>query len=844
MKKVNPPSKTASKVIIGFFFAAIFLIGVSGLAYYTLNRLVDSVAELAQPNQKLNLLNQLQAEIFRVSQIEQVGPQGDFRVQDSTINSLDKKLAQLDEWASDTVEKSNIQSIRENLATLVAGYTNLFEVKKNLANRNFTQEALKKVELGIRRRAVDVETQPLRTLEPRNIILDELEQQNANLQELPPTQELQRGRNISDELAKEEDKLVNYLRNLQKQNSRPNSAQPVTIDSILFNIRGVISRIYREESFQRQKLATLEADISQKQSEIIGTIQALLGTLESTVIEDSNSHNNAAFGLANDVTFFLLLVVALSVLGSALMVFSILKEIKLNKTYQENLLVSQQRSEQLAKSKQEFLANMSHEIRNPLHVIQGYQSVLEKSEMNTTQQSYLRMIGFASQTLMEIVNDVLDFSKLEAGKLKLEYTAFDPVALFSSLQNFYDLQADEKKLAFNWSLNLPEDKWLEGDQLRLKQILNNLLSNAFKFTKEGSINVSIDWSDNLLTVHISDTGIGMSEKVLEKVFLEFDQADNSISRKFGGTGLGLAIVHRLVMLMNGKIDTKSEERVGTEIRISLPILTVEPKTSEVNSEEFNFIDLNGKNVLLVDDDKVGLRYLETIFAYFGANVIAFVGGVSFRDEFEEIEIDLAIIDIQMPEFSGFDVVKSLRSFASYQTLPILAMTANVFVEEKEKMMKEGFNELLFKPFQEKALVACLSRVFPDRATKGQPLTAVNQAENYDLFDLKDMRRFCMGDEDLLMDILKDLIKDTQKDMAKLKKARLNNRWNEVLEICHQLGSRLGQIKSPSGELARKVENSLKLGVQRGLDDVLNLLDAEVKNLLAVLSELVFAPESH
>lgn len=844
MKKVNPPSKTARKVVIGFFFAAIFLIGVAGLTYYTLNRLVDTVAELAQPNQKLNLLSELQSEIFQITQIEQVDQGGDFRVKDSTMNSLNAKLIQLNEWASDTLEESNIRSIRENLIALVAGYKDLYEVKKNLANRNFTQEALRKVELGIRRRAADAETEPLITLRPRDIILDELEQQNATRQELPKNQELQVGRVSPEEISREEDKLVNYLRNLQKQNTRTNSTQPFTIDSILYNIKGVISRIYREESYQRQKLATLEADLSQKQSEIVGTIQELLVTLQRRTIEESNDQNNAAYGLANDVTYFLVLVVVLAVLASALLVYSILKEIRLNRKYQENLLISQQKAEQLAKSKQEFLANMSHEIRNPLHVIQGYQSVLEKSELDSAQQSYLRMIGFASQTLMEIVDDVLDFSKLEAGKLKLEYTAFDPVRLFSALQKFYELQATEKKLGFYWSLKLPEDKWLEGDQLRLKQILNNLLSNAFKFTQEGSIHVAVEWSENQLVVEIRDTGIGMSKEVLEKVFLEFDQADNSISRKFGGTGLGLAIVHRLVMLMNGEIDTQSEEGVGTNIKISLPMETTPAQEPEVDQEELNYIDLEGKNVLLVDDDKVGLRYLETIFSYFGANVIAYPGGATFRDEFEEIDIDLAIIDIQMPEFSGFDVVKSLRSIASYKTLPILAMTANVFVEEKEKMMREGFNELLFKPFQERALVACLSRVFPDRATKGQPINPEPNADKHDHFDLKDMRRFCMGDEDLLMDILKDLIKDTQNDMTKLKKARLNDRWDQVLEICHQLGSRLGQIKSPSGELARKVENSLKLGTHNGMEDVLNLLDIEVKNLLAALSDLVYAPESY
>ncbi|EAZ80768.1 ATP-binding protein [Algoriphagus machipongonensis] len=845
MKKNSPSSKTASKVVIGFIFATIFLIGVAGLTYYTLNRLVKTVAELAEPNQKLNLLNELQAEIFEVSQIESVGPKGDFRVQDSTINSLNKKLDQLDEWATDDLEKANIEIIRNNLSTLITGYVDLFEVKNNLANRNFTREALRKVELGIRRRASEVETAPLRTIKPSDIILNQLEEQNAKLQELPTGQELQRGRLPAD-VAREEDKLVNYLKNLQKQNTQGNKdSQAGTLDSILYNIRGVISRIYREESYQRQKLATLESELSQKQSEIIGTIQQLLRTLQRRVLEDSDSQNVAAYGLANDVIFFLVLVVAFAVLGSAILVYSILKEIRLNRSYQENLLLSQQKAEQLAKSKQEFLANMSHEIRNPLHVIQGYQSVLEKSHLDTAQQSYLRMIGFASQTLMEIVDDVLDFSKLEAGKLKLEFTPFDPVNLFGSLQNFFELQADEKNLGFHWSVDLPEDKWLLGDQLRLKQILNNLLSNAFKFTEEGSINVGVKWVEGILTVEIKDTGIGMSEEVLEKVFLEFDQADNSISRKFGGTGLGLAIVHRLVHLMHGEINTSSKVGVGTCISISLPMETTKVQISDSINEEFNFIDLTGKKVLLVDDDKVGLKYLETILTYFGAEVISFPGGIEYRDNFEETEIDLAITDIQMPEFSGFEVVKSLRGFDAYEDLPILAMTANVFVEEKEKMMQEGFDELLFKPFQEKALVLCLGNVFPDRAkTKSLSYPSEAPVESNELFDLKDMKRFCMGDEALLLDILKDLIKDTDHDMKKLHNAREEDRWDEVLEICHQLGSRLGQIKSPSGELARKVENSLKLGTRNGLDEVLNLLELEVERLLGALSESLLSTESH
>ncbi|HAZ25630.1 MAG TPA: hybrid sensor histidine kinase/response regulator, partial [Algoriphagus sp.] len=186
------------------------------------------------------------------------------------------------------------------------------------------------------------------------------------------------------------------------------------------------------------------------------------------------------------------------------MVYSILKEIKINRQYQENLEASRQKSEQLARSKQEFLANMSHEIRNPLHVIQGYRSVLEKSQLDERQKSQLKMIGFASETLMEIVDEVLDFSKLEAGKLKLEKEAFDPESLFSSLQDFFDLKAQEKNLDFRWSIQLPSNQWLLGDQLRLKQIANNLLSNAFKFTSNGWIEVRVQWGEDTLTVEVED----------------------------------------------------------------------------------------------------------------------------------------------------------------------------------------------------------------------------------------------------------------------------------------------------------------------------------------------------
>src|SRR5690606_12353574 len=175
-----------------------------------------------------------------------------------------------------------------------------------------------------------------------------------------------------------------------------------------------------------------------KQNVIGITVQNLIGDLQSKAILASTAQSNQASGLVFEVTFFLIIVVVIAVLGTTFLVFSVLKEIRLNRSYQEDLEVSRRKSDQLARSKQESLANMSHEIRNPLHVIQGYRTILEKSALESDQLSSLKMIGFASDTLIEIVDDILDFSKLEAGKLKIDKQPFDPLRLFGAIQNLYE----------------------------------------------------------------------------------------------------------------------------------------------------------------------------------------------------------------------------------------------------------------------------------------------------------------------------------------------------------------------------------------------------------------------
>lgn len=199
---------------------------------------------------------------------------------------------------------------------------------------------------------------------------------------------------------------------------------------------------------------------------------------------------------------------------------------------------------------------------------------------------------------------------------------------------------------------------------------------------------------------------------------------------------------------------------------------------------------------------------------------------------------MAFIDIQMPEFNGFEVIGKIRGIEDLSNLPVVAMTANVFIEEKEKMFEAGFTDLILKPFVENQLLALIGKFFPERVQLVQTEKEKMAQSGEQYYDLSDLEKFCMGDRDLLEDILRDLVVQTGQDLERLIQARLNNRWDEILEICHQLSSRLGQIKSPAGKKAAHIENILKLNVTKGLQKNLVELDEEVRKTLKGLSERI------
>jgi signal transduction histidine kinase/CheY-like chemotaxis protein/HPt (histidine-containing phosphotransfer) domain-containing protein len=832
--------KTRAKVISGFILAIFLTVSVCAVTYFSVKKLLEKVESLSEPNDKLTRLNKLLADIYQLDKAKGIIP--DENDSSEFIDYRFKIQGHIDtlkSMAKDTIEINQINAINYDVSELIGVYNGLEEVKNNLLNRNFSKEALKNIETKIKRKE---ELNRLQSLGRIRLQYD--------LKTSPPSDNT-----IKKDTQTKNSPPINVLTEKERQNMRDlfgllkvnlersdttrlddNSAS----DSMLYAVRNFVLDINNEEQQLRSKLATLETDLNKKNKALIENIQKIIQNLQNEALNESEKQNLSAYDLTFRVSILLGALIIIGVIGSSGFIYSIISEINKAQNYSDRLEEAKKRSDNLAKAKQDFLANMSHEIRNPLHAIQGFNDALLKTDLNDHQEEYVKMVGFASDTLSAIVNDILDFSKLEAGKVNIENEPFNPHKLFMSMQQFYEFKAADKNLNLEWHVDLPEDKWFLGDELRINQILNNLLSNAFKFTDRGSIKVNIQYEGKDLIFWVEDSGFGMTPEVKKNIFTKFNQGDGSITRKYGGTGLGLAIVKKLVDLQRGTIFLESAEGVGTKIKITIPTKVTEPNVERTPSVDYKY-SIQGLDILVIDDDPIGLKFLKLILSSKGANVTSYNGGLDFRDNFKGGHYDLALLDIQMPEVSGYQVLQMLRKKAEYKNLPTLAITANVFAKDKEKLEDEGFDGLILKPFKEKDLMVQIAKILKlipmdETQVDVSASTEGTSHNNFKLpYDLSDLKKFCMDDEDMLEEVVMDFYSETVQNLIDMNKALDRKDYETIRSIAHQLSSRLGQLKISSSRVARQLEEDLKVNQRENVPQLVWQITKEVDEALTVLA---------
>jgi PAS domain S-box-containing protein len=508
------------------------------------------------------------------------------------------------------------------------------------------------------------------------------------------------------------------------------------------------------------------------------------------------------------------------------------------KRLQQDAEDARQRATLASQAKSQFLANMSHEIRTPMNAVIGLTYLLQKTRLSDEQAGFANRIGLAGKSLLALINDILDLSKIEASEMRLESVPFSLRDVVSEVSAIVGAQAETKGIVFE--IDIPSDlpDGYIGDPTRVRQVLLNLLGNSVKFTERGRVCLAVtcetpagaapEGAASMLALRVTDTGIGIASHQLEHLFQPFVQADTSTTRQFGGTGLGLSIVRELVELMGGRVNVCSELGQGTVFVVHLGLVQASPEEllqlRVRGAVPSGGQRLAGLSLLVVDDSEINLEVARRILEGEGCRVAVARNGLEALESLRAHPglADMVLMDVQMPVMDGHDATRRIRDELGLKTLPVVALTAGITVGEKDRATAAGMNGVVGKPFEPDLLVACiLDATRPaGRPASTAPSLRVD-ASNWpaiDGIDAQDCARRLGGDTALLRKLLAHFLADSEAAVGVLEAQPRD------AEACTRL---MHNMKGSAATLGARRLSELAARAEQGLLDDVSWRDAAV-----------------
>ncbi len=518
--------------------------------------------------------------------------------------------------------------------------------------------------------------------------------------------------------------------------------------------------------------------------------------------------------------------------------YIVLKNDITKRKYHEEELKKNILMEKSLKMKDEFLANMSHEIRTPLNVILGYSDLLLESSATTNQHKKISTIKKSGKLLLSIINDILDLSKLESGKIVLDNSPFELAKVFEDVRDMLTLEANAKELDFSLEIDPKLPKHVFGDATRTEQILVNVINNAVKFTKVGFVKTSVEVGQKKgdeisIVIKVSDSGIGIPEDKLNTIFESFTQTSRYITRQFGGTGLGLTIVKKLIDQLGGNIEVESELNKGSLFAITLPFkiasighLQRESSTvlTPVAQHNYESLDLN---ILLAEDNEYNQVLAVTRLNSWGCRVEVANNGLEAIEKLRNNNYDLILMDIQMPVMDGYEATKRIRREfdKSKSAIPILALTAHASNGDAIKAKKLGFNDYLFKPFNLPLIYSKLKE-FGVNTNEIVPelLQEPNKARDFlskELVDYSYIVSESLGHKTIIKNLIEAFISEFELFIKSANAAICINDWNAVHKAVHRISPSVSNfniksLKNPISNLYKISKSELDTSSYKGI----------------------------
>ncbi len=587
------------------------------------------------------------------------------------------------------------------------------------------------------------------------------------------------------------EKYVEYI-NSNVPNDSTNTLSQQALDSMLTVSKKALKDVVAATANKNESLAVQERKLLDNEILISEKLRRIVNVLEKELVQNitiNTENREKSLQKTNQIVAYAALVGFVLTISFLVL---ILNDFSKSQSYKKQLESANQATQKLLKNREQLIATVSHDLKTPLNTILGYTELLNSSEMSKKQLNYTSNIKGSSEYISKLVQDLLDLTQIEAGKISIEAVPY-------SLRKYIEEVAHNVQAIYHTKpieLQISIDKNLEGlivgDSFRLRQILSNLIGNAYKFTNDGSIKIEATANEFLktFTIKVIDTGIGIDLSKQQIIFEEFRQADDSVVKKYGGSGLGLTISKKMAELLGGNLQLESEVGRGSTFVLILPLVKSLQKEQVENLVPLSSLILTA---IVVDDDQGLLSLTTEVLQNAGIKVLSFSNPLMALQAAKNSDFDFIISDIQMPMIDGFKLLKLIQTDSdnNFSEQPIIALTGRTDLADSA-YYEAGFTKVVKKPYTPNALLNCISELFQ---AQQKDLELTSETIDNKSFYLNDLRAFTASDESKLIEILEIFIEKSRSNLEALQKAFDSQDESSISNICHQMQPMLRQLRA-------------------------------------------------
>lgn len=792
----NTKRSITLKVLAGYLLIALLIIVGVWFIYPQIKTFIYPEKENGTTNKKLTYTSNALSYLYEAETIGRTamatGSQDQFKQYRVIVDSISPQLDSLRALTTTKMLIQQLDSIQILLRTKTQNISTMVQLRREQYSRNYYDEALSELTKE------DIYFEDYKN-DPR---LDSVDAYTKKV-------------------------IVDYLEYLRKDNADPDQ----NLTSMAKTVRETLAKIEDRKKQLEIDIINKENNLLKNDREINLKIRTLLSSFEQEGMLSAKQREDLLNSRIEEISQTLKIIGIISIILAVGFVIMIFKDASRSQQYNTELQKSNQVAQNLLKSREQLMATITHDMRSPLNTVLGFTDLLQKTAVNDTQKRYLQTIGKSGEYMLQLVNDLLDFSKLEAGKIKIEKIPFNPKNLIEDVITVAVPAKGKPDVTLNVAIPQTLDNLYLSDPFRIKQILSNLITNAYKFTDAGSITITAALDKKDLKISIKDTGIGIAKHKQKLIFQEFSQAEDHISQKYGGFGLGLSISQKLADLLNGKLLLESDLGKGSSFTLIIPI---EKSTQSINQistiPSDNRKDLTPKQILLVDDEPMQIKLAQETLKKFPYSIRTAKNGLEALDLLQEENFDLVLTDIQMPVLDGIELIKKIRALKNFETIPVIALSGNGKLEDSD-YKNLGFTGNLKKPYKPDHLIAIINDVDLSVDTED-----CKSDTSESLYNLETLSVFADGDPESLKSIILVFIETAEENLKALNTYAQDP--EKLKEVAHKMLPMMRQLEA--GQIIKileKLENPEgTLLSKKVLKSLITIVDNTTQEMLADLRE--------